>query len=996
MQIFSLMGEILLKDNGTESKLGKIDKKASGVGKSMGLSFGGIAKSALKVGAVLGAGMGIKDMITKASAGEQKMKQMENVLKSTHGAAGMTKESLLKLAESQGKLTTFSKGTNMETENLMLTFTKIGKDIFPDTLKVVNDMSTALGTDTKSSATMLGKALQDPIKGIGALSRVGVNFTAEQKKTIEGMVKMGDVSGAQKIILKELNTEYGGSAEAIGKTFGGQLTIAKNQVAGMGAMIGTALLPTLTSLITSINNNMPKIKQVISSVVTTVSGKFKEWITIIGQIAKELFPSLGKSVDGTKGKLSGFGNALGLVTKALTLIRDNIGLVRAGLIAYGVALVAQNVKIAIHNALLIKKNIQQAIAIAKDKIETLQIVGLYVAQGIHNGVMIAAAVAQKALNLAMMANPIGIVIALIVALVASIIYLFNHNKKFHDFVINSCKIIKQVVGESIKAIIGFFKELPTKLSSIWNSIKTGVSDLFKSIGAYFVNGWNSIKTNTINAWNGIVSAVIAKVKSLITGITNTFNGLKSGLSNIMNSIKEFLVNVWITIKTAVSNVITGFVNFIKDKFYWQIYFLSDVFTQLQNIFKNAWTIIKNIVLGIVLIFIDLITGSFTKLKTDLSNILNNIKTAFLNIWNSIKQIVVDVAMAIKFLLIDIWNGIVTTSKNIWNSFKTFMSNLWNNIKTTAANVWNGIKATINNIITSTIAGAKNAWNGFKSFLSNLWNSIKTTAINMWNSLKTAIPNLINATINGAKNSWNNFKNFMSNLWNSIKSNTANAWNSLKSTVINLCNSIVNGAKNVWNGLINWFKQLPSTLRSIGANMFNSMRSGVTSTISGVGSAIRNGIGNAVDFLKNLPSEMMGYGRDMIQGMIDGISSMIGSVTSAVSGVGDTIRSYLHFSVPDEGPLTDYESWMPDFMGGMAKGIDNNKFKITDSLKSLTSDMKVNAKISTEGTKDTDLNPTSKKSSGITININGFVNKRKEDVEALMEEMAFVAKKKGLA
>ena len=59
--------------------------------------------------------------------------------------------------------------------------------------------------------------------------------------------------------------------------------------------------------------------------------------------------------------------------------------------------------------------------------------------------------------------------------------------------------------------------------------------------------------------------------------------------------------------------------------------------------------------------------------------------------------------------------------------------------------------------------------------------------------------------------------------------------------------------------------------------------------------------------------------------------MIGSVVSAVSDVASTIRSYLHFSVPDEGPLTDYESWMPDFMQGLAKGIESNKGLLTKAM-----------------------------------------------------------------
>jgi len=252
----------------------------------------------------------------------------------------------------------------METENLLLTFTSIGKDVFPQALTTVNDMSQALGQDTKSSAVQLGKALQDPIKGITALSRVGVNFTEGQKEAIAAMVKAGDVAGAQKIILKELGTEFGGSAEAAGKTFAGQMTIAKNQVSGLGSTIGSALLPALTGIISTVNANMPMIKQVITDVVTAVTGRFKEWITIGGQIADELFPKLNVSMGDVKGKSTGFSDALGFVTKALSFVRDNIGFVKTALGVLGVAwllhegyIIANNIALVAHNVVQTAKSV---------------------------------------------------------------------------------------------------------------------------------------------------------------------------------------------------------------------------------------------------------------------------------------------------------------------------------------------------------------------------------------------------------------------------------------------------------------------------------------------------------------------------------------------------------------------------------------------------------------------------------------------------------------
>ena len=78
--------------------------------------------------------------------------------------------------------------------------------------------------------------------------------------------------------------------------------------------------------------------------------------------------------------------------------------------------------------------------------------------------------------------------------------------------------------------------------------------------------------------------------------------------------------------------------------------------------------------------------------------------------------------------------------------------------------------------------------------------------------------------------------------------------------------------------------------------------------------------------------------------MNGIKSMIGKVGEAVSSVADKIRSFLHFSVPDEGPLTDYESWMPDFIGGLAKGIEKSRGMIEQAMQGVAGDMTVTPRV----------------------------------------------------
>ncbi len=127
---------------------------------------------------------------------------------------------------------------------------------------------------------------------------------------------------------------------------------------------------------------------------------------------------------------------------------------------------------------------------------------------------------------------------------------------------------------------------------------------------------------------------------------------------------------------------------------------------------------------------------------------------------------------------------------------------------------------------------------------------------------------------------------------------------------------------IWNVIssTNVMQSISSTVSSI----WDNIRSAVSDKISGIKSTIQNGFGAAVGYIKGLASDAWNWGRDIIQGIIDGIQSAISWLADCVTNVADTIRDFLHFSVPDKGPLTDYESWMPDFMKGLADGIDKSK------------------------------------------------------------------------
>lgn len=221
---------------GFSSSLDQARNKAVGFGDSM---TGVLGKVAAVAAGLWGLSSAVS-VVTREVDGELiAIAKLNAVLASTKMAAGLTVDQLQRMASGLQAVTTYEDEAIMSAQALLLTFTRIGSDIFPRALKAVLDVSAALGQDLKSSAIQVGKALQDPMWGITALRRVGVNFTHAQQEMIKGWVQHGEVLRAQQFILAELEREFGGVSEAMRGTLSGALQALRNDVGDLiQAMIG--------------------------------------------------------------------------------------------------------------------------------------------------------------------------------------------------------------------------------------------------------------------------------------------------------------------------------------------------------------------------------------------------------------------------------------------------------------------------------------------------------------------------------------------------------------------------------------------------------------------------------------------------------------------------------------------------------------------------------------------------------------------------------------
>lgn len=169
-----------------------------------------------------------KGVLDNTREAEDAIAQLEAGLKSTKGIAGVTSKEIVALAQSLQQVTTFGDDAIVSMASILATFTNIRGTVFKDTIPAILDLSARLGTDLTASAIQVGKALNDPVKGLAALGKAGIQFTADQKKLVEGFIKLGDVQSAQRLILDELTTQMGGSARAKANTFAGAIDQLKN------------------------------------------------------------------------------------------------------------------------------------------------------------------------------------------------------------------------------------------------------------------------------------------------------------------------------------------------------------------------------------------------------------------------------------------------------------------------------------------------------------------------------------------------------------------------------------------------------------------------------------------------------------------------------------------------------------------------------------------------------------------------------------------------
>ena len=394
----------------------------------------------------------------------------------------------------------------------------------------------------------------------------------------------------------------------------------------------------------------------------------------------------------------------------------------------------------------------------------------------------------------------------------------------------------------------------------------------------------------------VISAVgtIMTIVPKIAGVINTVKGAFAALNTTM------LANPIVLIIAAIAALVAAFI------------YLWNNCDGFRQFWIDLWENVKQVAITV-----------WNAIKAFFSQVWEAIKTIFSTVFEVIKTLVTTYFNLYKTIIETVFNVIKTVITTIWEAIKGVFTTVFNVIKTLVTTYFNIYKTIIQTVLTVIQTVITTVWNTIKTVITTVLNAIKVIFSTVWNAIKT----IISAVVSGIKGlitgNFTAVKNSITTIMNTIKSTISSIWNTIRSTISTVLGAIKGAVTSVFNGIVN-------AVKNAMGNVLN---------------AVKTGFSNVKNHITGLASQAFTWGKDLVMGIVNGIKSCIGAVGDAVKGVADKIKSFLHFSVPDEGPLTDYESWMPDFMGGLAKGIEKSRGMIQKAVSGVSSDMVISPEVS---------------------------------------------------
>lgn len=447
----------------------------------------------------------------------------------------------------------------------------------------------------------------------------------------------------------------------------------------------------------------------------------------------------------------------------------------------------------------------------------------------------------------------------------------------------------------------------TKMATEYKTVDQAMDGLRETVVNKLQPAFDSVSQVGIDAISGIADSLDGvNIDGLVTAMLPAFQALGDAFVQITQQAITWAQSVdWASVGQSVADTIVGIVNGLLS-FDWGGFFstvasgITGLTGAISWIINNWGAILTGLeAFGALIAAIQIVgfVNGIMEMATNIGGLIASFG-GFSGVLTGVVLPIAGVAAAIVAIIaiIQNWDTITETIATVWETVKNAVVNTWNNLYSKFVEIFTAI---LNNPVVQLIVDyVTTRFNIMKDLITGIWDGIKDIASGAWELIKNIVlgPVLLLCDLvtgnftklkEDASKIFSNLGNALSSIWNGIKGIASSIWTAIKENIANTVGRMVDGVKFA-------IQKIP----------------GIFSDIFG---RVRN-------FVTSLPGEALRWGRDIVDGIADGIRGAIGKVTSAVSGVANKIRSFLHFSEPDVGPLSDFHTYMPDMMSGLAGGI----------------------------------------------------------------------------
>ncbi|WP_374187429.1 hypothetical protein ACEPPU_24070 [Priestia aryabhattai] len=346
------------------------------------------------------------------------------------------------------------------------------------------------------------------------------------------------------------------------------------------------------------------------------------------------------------------------------------------------------------------------------------------------GVLAVVTAAQRALNLSMMMNPIGLIVAALVGLGVAFVVAYKKSDTFRNFINKLWDAIK--TGATFA--LNFFK-------NNWKTILVLLTGPIGIAVAAVIKYWDQIKSATITTFNAVISffkqwgplmlaALGGPLGLAVYAVVKNWDAIKNATITTFNAVKKFFSDIWNGIKLIFTIVVNAIVTDVRNQWNQFKSMTTTAFNAVKSFFSSVWDGIKSIFNKVVATIVNFVKGRWDNLKNNTTTVFNAVKSFLTTVWNGIKSVVNKVVSALVDFVKQRWNNLKNNTTTVFNAIKTFLTNLWNGIKTTVTRLVDGIKN-----------GIVKGWNAAKDQTTKIFNSIKSKVTSIFDDIVSAAKKL---------------------------------------------------------------------------------------------------------------------------------------------------------------------------------------------------------------------------------------------------------------